>query len=178
MRNLSVLLLCAIALAGCNRADAPASSREPSSPNAADARAATETARLNAWLDARYEEKLAFSPIEQTMLGRKTSYDKIDEMSESAQDAEFAWQRQTVEELQRSFDYTQLTPDGKLSYDVWGEAMKTLLALLRACPDNQIVISDATRRLAADEFAWTRAGELDCPPATPIVFHHAEARAR
>ena len=119
MRNLSVLLLCAIALAGCNRADAPASSREPSSPNAADARAATETARFNAWLDARYEEKLAFSPIEQTMLGRKTSYDKIDEMSESAQDAEFAWQRQTVEELQRSFDYARLTPDGKLSYDVW-----------------------------------------------------------
>jgi class 3 adenylate cyclase len=65
----------------------------------------------------------------------------------------------------------------KLSYDVWGEGMKTLLALLRACPDNQIVISDATRRLAADEFAWTRAGELNCPPATPIVFHHAEARA-
>ena len=119
MRNLSALLLCAIALAGCNRADAPASSREPSSPNAADARAATETARFNAWLDARYEEKLEFSPIEQTMLGRKTSYDKIDEMSESAQDAEFAWQRQTVEELQRSFDYARLTPDGKLSYDVW-----------------------------------------------------------
>jgi hypothetical protein len=56
--------------------------------------------------------------------------------------------------------------------------MKTLLALLRVCPINQVAISEATRRLAADEFEWTRAGELDCPSAAPVAFYRAEARAR
>jgi class 3 adenylate cyclase len=42
----------------------------------------------------------------------------------------------------------------KLSYDVFGEPMKTLLAVLRAGDDGEIVVSDAARRLAGDGFAW------------------------
>ncbi len=130
MRAVPTLLLCVFVLAGCQRADAPASGVEPAPPSAAAARAAAETARFNAWLDARFEEQLKFSPIEQTMLGRKTDYDKIDEMSESAQDAEFAWRRQTVEDLKGSFDYAQLTADGKLSYDLWVYSFERAAALL------------------------------------------------
>jgi uncharacterized protein (DUF885 family) len=117
VRKLPILLLCALAVAGCDRSNAPPQTASTAS-TAAD-RAATETARLNTWLDARYEEQLKFSPIEQTMLGRKSDYDKIDDMSESAQDARFAWQRQTVEELRSGFDYDSLTPEGKLSHDLW-----------------------------------------------------------
>jgi class 3 adenylate cyclase len=59
----------------------------------------------------------------------------------------------------------------KISYDVWGSAMKTLLQLLRACPDGQIAVSDATRRLAGDGFEWFDAGSLDSGTGTPLVFH-------
>src|SRR3546814_6574905 len=40
----------------------------------------SETARLNAWFDEKYEEQLQFSPIQLTFLGRKELYDQIDDM--------------------------------------------------------------------------------------------------
>jgi len=36
----------------------------------------------------------------------------------------------------------------KLSYDVFGDAMKTLFGMLRGCEDGALVVSDAARRLA------------------------------
>ena len=76
-----------------------------------------ETARLNAWFEARFEEQLAFSPIQQTFLGRKS--DAIDEMSIAAQDTQLAWQRATVADLKKTFDYAKLTPEAQTSYDIW-----------------------------------------------------------
>jgi uncharacterized protein (DUF885 family) len=76
-----------------------------------------ETARLNAWFEARFEEQLAFSPIQQTFLGRKSN--AIDDMSLAAQDKQLAWQRATVADLKKNFDYAKLTPEGQTSYDVW-----------------------------------------------------------
>jgi uncharacterized protein (DUF885 family) len=102
-------------LGGCG-GDAPPN--VPPAPVSA-AEVERETTRLNEWLDARYEESLAFSPTQQTALGRKTDYDKIDDFSEAEQDRQLAWQRASVEELKRSFDYTALTPEGKTSYDLW-----------------------------------------------------------
>lgn len=76
-----------------------------------------ETTRLNAWFEKKFEEQLAFSPIQQTFLGRKSG--QIDDMSIEAQDRVLAWQRASVAEMQRSFDYTKLTPEAKTSWDVW-----------------------------------------------------------
>ena len=76
-----------------------------------------ETARLNAWFEARFEEQLAFSPIQQTFLGRKSN--AIDDMSLAAQDKQLAWQRATVADLKKSFDYAKLTPEAQTSYDLW-----------------------------------------------------------
>jgi class 3 adenylate cyclase len=64
----------------------------------------------------------------------------------------------------------------KISYDVWGDAMKTLLLLLRACPDGQIAVSDATRRLAGDAFEWLDAGALDAGLVAPLVYHRIGPR--
>ena len=50
-----------------------------------------ETARINAWFEKKFEEQLAFSPIRQTFLGRKSG--AIDEMSIAAQDKVVAWRR-------------------------------------------------------------------------------------
>jgi uncharacterized protein (DUF885 family) len=104
-RPLITLLFYAALVAGCSGGDVD--------------RAADETARLNAWLDARFEEQLDFSPTYKTVLGRKDDYDKIDDASESAEDARLEWQRGTVRDLEQSFDRALLTPEGRTSYDLW-----------------------------------------------------------
>jgi uncharacterized protein (DUF885 family) len=115
MRALAAFLIATLALAGCER----------EAPSAADAgvavaeRAELETARLNEWLDARYEEQLDFSPLLKTQLGRKDDYDRIDDFSESAQDAQFEWARASVAELTRDFDRDLLSSEGQTSYDLW-----------------------------------------------------------
>jgi len=81
--------------------------------------AATETDRINIWFDQKYEEELQFSPIEQTMIGRKTDYGLIDDYSDAGADKKLAWLRATVAEMQRAFDYEKLTQDAKISYDIW-----------------------------------------------------------
>lgn len=90
-------------------------------PLAAAAQAAQasrdETARINAWFEAKFEEQLAFSPIQQTFLGRKSG--AIDDMSIAAQDKVVAWQRASVAEMRKSFDYAKLSPEAQTSYDVW-----------------------------------------------------------
>lgn len=60
----------------------PAAVERTAAPSAAVAEA--ETARLNAWFDARNEEALASSPMARTSVGDKRDYDKIDDMSEAA----------------------------------------------------------------------------------------------
>lgn len=87
--------------------------------SATAALAESESERLTRWLDARYEEELAFSPMDQTELGRKQQYDKIDDYSEAALDAELEWQLGTVEALRETFDYEALDAQGKVSYDYW-----------------------------------------------------------
>ena len=117
MNRLLIALLGSAALIACS----PSETKTPT-PAAVEQSAemvAAETARLNTWFEAKYEEELAFSPVSQTFLGRKTSYDKIDDLSEEAEDKQLAWQRGTVAELKANFDYAKLTDDAKISYDLW-----------------------------------------------------------
>ncbi|WP_417613587.1 DUF885 domain-containing protein [Parasphingorhabdus sp.] len=92
---------------------------------ASEAQAAeTETDRINKWFDEKYEEELAFSPIEQTFIGRKTDYGLIDDFSEAGADRELAWLRKTVAEMQSRFDYDKLSPEAQASYDIWSYNLK------------------------------------------------------
>ena len=79
----------------------------------------TETERLNTWFELRNEERLRFSPIELTTLGRKELNDQIDQMSLEAVQEQLDWQAATVEELRNNFDYESLDFEGKTSYDLW-----------------------------------------------------------
>lgn len=81
--------------------------------------AATETARINAWFDAKYEEQLDLSPMARAYAGEKKDYDKIDDLSEAAADRALEWQRESVAELKAKFDRAKLPPDAQLSYDLW-----------------------------------------------------------
>lgn len=81
--------------------------------------AESETDRLNIWFDNRFEEQLVFSPITQTFLGRKTAYDQIDDYSVAAADRQLAWMRNATAEMKRDFDYDKLSPEAKISWDMW-----------------------------------------------------------
>ncbi|MBB4658725.1 DUF885 domain-containing protein [Parvularcula dongshanensis] len=125
MRPLFLTLLASTALTACGGGDEPPAASEvtveetePGAQNQNSVEA--ETARLDEWFAARFEEQLDFSPITKTTLGRKDEdYDQIDDMSEAAEDRQLAWYRSTVEELEEEFDRDMLTPEAKTSYDLW-----------------------------------------------------------
>jgi uncharacterized protein (DUF885 family) len=112
--GLTLLVACGDDVQTTSGAGAPAEQAGSSSE-----RAERETARLNAWLAARWEEQLDFSPILKTRLGRKDDYDQIDDFSEAGLDARLEWRRRAGEDLRSSFDYDSLAPEAQTSYDVW-----------------------------------------------------------
>ncbi|MEJ2542222.1 MAG: DUF885 domain-containing protein [Gemmatimonadota bacterium] len=77
----------------------------------------TETDRLNAWFAQKWEEQLAFSPIQQTILGMPSG--EIDDMSLAAGRRQLEWRRNSVAEMRASFDYDLLSDEGKTSWDVF-----------------------------------------------------------
>ena len=81
--------------------------------------AENESVRLNAWFEEKYEEELAFSPIQQTFLGVTENNDQIDDFSLEAQLEQLNWKRDSVAEMKANFDYEQLNADAKISYDLW-----------------------------------------------------------
>ncbi len=81
--------------------------------------AESETARLNAWLDAKFVEQAAFSPILSSYRGEKIGYDKIDDYSEAGMLAQLEWRRASVDEMRATFDRSKLTSEGQISYDLW-----------------------------------------------------------
>ena len=125
MQKTLIAIAFALALAGCARAPSPETSAAPvaASPQAD---VAGETARLNQWFEKKYEEQLHFSPLQLTFQGRKDLYDQLDDMSVQAQRDRVAWQKASVEEMERSFDYASLGDDGKTSYDLWGGVVKSI----------------------------------------------------
>ena len=81
--------------------------------------ALSETQRLNAWLNEQYAEQLQFSPMLKTRLGDKSDYDQLDDFSLAAEQRDLDWLRDSVAEMETSFDVEQLNEDGKLSYEMW-----------------------------------------------------------
>jgi uncharacterized protein (DUF885 family) len=114
-----VVLMCVTA---CSKQEA-----EAPEPIAA-ATPQSESERLNAWFEERYEEQMQFSPAQLTFIGRKDRYDELDDASEQAEDLQLEWQRQTVETMEREFDYAALTPDAQISYDIWKYQYEEALA--------------------------------------------------
>lgn len=117
--RISKALLIGASLLTYAGASVAVSANRPATAAVAPAAQDAETARINAWLDAKYEEQLDLSPMARAYAGEKKDYDKIDDMSEAATDRALEWQRRSVEELKAKFDRATLPPDAQLSYDLW-----------------------------------------------------------
>lgn len=74
---------------------------------------------INTWFDAEYEELLQMSPLQLTTQGRKDLYDQIDDMSEAAEDKRLSWMEASVKEMKEKFDSNALSPEAKISFDLW-----------------------------------------------------------
>lgn len=115
MRSIFAACLVALTISACTTT--PPAPPPPAAPTAEQISA--ETDRINAWFEEKYEEQLQFSPMELTFLGRKELYDQLDDLSMAAQDAQLAWKKASVDEMEASFDYALLSDEAKSSYDLW-----------------------------------------------------------
>ncbi|PKG41263.1 DUF885 domain-containing protein [Psychroflexus sp. MES1-P1E] len=74
---------------------------------------------LNAWFEEKYEESLQKSPLKLTSLGIKDKYDQIDDLSLDAQIENATWMQESVDELEKNFEYQSLNKQDQMSYDIW-----------------------------------------------------------
>lgn len=121
-----IALMASSAMVACSPSTS-APKEDPAASYTADEITA-ETARLNTWFEEKFEEEVAFSPLRQSFLGRKTNYDKMDDVSQEASDQQMAWRKVTVEAMKTNFDYNKLTADAKISWDIWEYQYQTALA--------------------------------------------------
>ena len=118
MRKILIALFGVTMLAACGQEAVQNTAPPPAEVASAEA-IAGETARVNEWFATRFEEQIDFSPITKTFLGRSDDNDKIDDFSEAGEEAQLLWRKRTVEDLKGNFDYNLLTPEAKISYDIW-----------------------------------------------------------
>ena len=110
MRTPLTAVITGLILAGCTTepATAPLDSSTlvelPPQP-VTDEMRAEESARLNAFFEAKYQEAVARSPMQQTYLGIKTDYDKWDDVSDEAALEEFAFLEAAFNEMMNGFNY-------------------------------------------------------------------------
>ncbi len=120
-------IITGLTLSGCEKTNdtngSQAAGTQTTKPMPATAVSAAEqsaeTAKLNAWFEEKFEQELMLSPTSLTYLGRSERQDEIDDYSEQAYDAQIALKKANLEELRSTFDYTKLTDDAKISYDLW-----------------------------------------------------------
>lgn len=107
-------------LTGCGQPSEPQNQQSQAQQSESTAQSQlSESERLNAWFDEKYQQQLQLSPMQMTFLGIKQRYDEIDDMSIEAEQQRLQWMADSVTELENSFDYEQLSDEAKTSYDVW-----------------------------------------------------------
>jgi uncharacterized protein (DUF885 family) len=92
------------------------SAAEAQAPAAA---AATEDARLYAFLDQEFAQDLLQRPQLATRLGMKQGEDKLDDISDAAELRRLEWRRASVARMKSQFDRTKLSPTAQVNYDIW-----------------------------------------------------------
>lgn len=87
----------------------------------------TETERFDIWLQDRFDETLARSPMEMTYMGDKSAQDRLDDNSELASAEALALTEVWLSELQKNFDPDRLDEQSRLSYRLWKYAAEQTL---------------------------------------------------
>ena len=76
----------------------------------------TSSEKINAWFEEKFEQGLARSPMFQTFLGRKTNYDKWDNVSDAFRLESHALRMAALSDMRQTFDFNDLDASAQLSY--------------------------------------------------------------
>ena len=76
----------------------------------------SEDARLNAFLDAAFDAQVALSPQQQTQLGLKTNYSRLDDYTDAERTRELALGEGQLADMRRQFDPARLGTQARLSF--------------------------------------------------------------
>lgn len=82
-----------------------------------------ETEKLNAFFEQVYEDALARSPESQTYVGRKTSYDQLNDISDARAYKELQISKENLRALKK-FNFNKLAPDAQMSYRLFEQELK------------------------------------------------------
>lgn len=99
----------------------------PASPVAA-APVASADARATAFFERTFDERVAASPEFAAQLGQRSRYGEWTPMTEAERAESLARTRRHLAELERDIDRTALSPQGKLSYDIFATGAKRSIA--------------------------------------------------
>ncbi|WP_439478352.1 DUF885 domain-containing protein [Brevundimonas sp.] len=117
MRHLLVSTVCAVALLAV--APAAASAQDPHAGHAghaAPAAAQSEDARLAAFFEQAFQERIALSPQTMTSLGIRTDYDKLDDATDAAAARGLALAERQLLQLNDQFNPQTLSDESRLSW--------------------------------------------------------------
>ncbi|WP_339748772.1 DUF885 domain-containing protein [uncultured Maricaulis sp.] len=87
----------------------------PAEPSA-QAVASAETVRLNAWFEEVFQRDVDRSPMRQTFLGRKTSYDQWDDASPETELEDYQLGQADLAYMQANFDFDALDDSAQISW--------------------------------------------------------------
>ncbi|WP_448213346.1 DUF885 domain-containing protein [Colwellia sp. MEBiC06753] len=111
---LAVLTACQPNTSSTEQTNAASATKE-----AVQSPALSESEKLNAWFNEKYEQQLQMNPLMLTFLGRKDKYDEFNLLTREEEQKQLAWLAETVKELKANFDYEKLSEEAKTSYDIW-----------------------------------------------------------
>jgi uncharacterized protein (DUF885 family) len=94
---------------------------QPGSASTAPASAAAEDARLNAFLDAAFEEQIATNPQFLTSLGSKRLYHRLNDYTDAYSQQQLALSQAQLARMRAEFNPERLSPAGRLSYRMFEE---------------------------------------------------------
>ncbi|MGJ8562166.1 MAG: DUF885 domain-containing protein [Alphaproteobacteria bacterium] len=124
MRLLPLILTATFSSALCLSACTP----KPAKDQTREALVASESAQLNDWFEARYQDELARSPMTQTYFGMKDGQTRLDDASQLALDETAALQKSWLTEMKQTFDEDRLDPQSLLSYRLYAYNAEDALA--------------------------------------------------
>ena len=130
MRPLKLHLPLAVLLIAA--AGAGVAQQRPSAPPAAPAAGPqAEDARLNAFLDAAFDEQTATNPQLLTSLGSRRLYDRLNDYTDAYRTRQLALAERQLAELRRRFDPARLSAAGRLSFRLFEKEVERDRAAFR-----------------------------------------------
>ena len=118
---LVALLLASAAVASCTSTAGGEGAAAAAAPAAT---AAAEDARLNAFLDAAFEESVATNPQFLTSLGSKRLYHRLNDYTDAYRQQQLALSEAQLARLRAEFNVERLSPAGRLSYRMFEEQVE------------------------------------------------------